>query len=67
MKKKSDIILRIIAVILLLIYVLILAGFIYMIITGSKYIFSMLFVVIVYPIIIYLLVWLKTGFDRKED
>ncbi len=58
---------RILAIVLLLIFVGILIGYIYTIVTKSKYTFSMLFLVIIYPLIVYLILWLKKVFDRKED
>ena len=64
---KHSLFSRILAIVLLLIFVVILIGYIYTIVTKSKYTFSMLFIVIIYPLIVYLILWLKRVFDRKED
>ncbi len=53
---------RLLALFLILIYVVLLGIFIYMIVVGSKYIVAMLFVLIVYPVILYLLLWLRKVF-----
>ncbi len=66
-KTSHSLISRVVAVILLIIFLCLIVSFIYMVITGSEYTFSMLFLVIIYPLIIYLFVWLKKVFSRKED
>ena len=58
---------RVIAIILLAIFAIMLGIFIYFIITGSQYILAMLFVVIVYPIIIYIILWLRKVFNKNEE
>lgn len=62
-QKRSPIV-RIISIILLLGYLVLLGIFIYMIITGSKYLFPMIFVIIIYPVILYLMVWLRKVFSK---
>ena len=58
---------RVIAVLLLAIYAVLLGIFIYLIITQSQYILAMLFVIIVYPIIIYIILWLNKVFSKNEE
>ena len=55
---------RILAWILLGIYALLLGIFIFFIISGSQYILQMLFVIIIYPVILYIIVWLRKVFDK---
>lgn len=62
--KKNGTFARVFALVLLGIYVVLLGGFIYTIISGSEFLWAMLFVIIIYPIIIYLLLWLKKVFTR---
>ena len=56
--------LRIIAILLLVFYVCLLGAFIYMVITGSRYIFAMIFVLIMFPLVLYLMVWLRKVFSK---
>ncbi|MCR5214867.1 MAG: hypothetical protein K6E10_10680 [Eubacterium sp.] len=59
--KRSPII-RALALILILIYVVLIGVFVYFIVTGSQYILAMLFVLIIYPVILYLLLWIRKVF-----
>ena len=61
-KKKRSLLVRIIAIILVTVYVCLLGIFIYMIATGSKYIFAMIFVLIIYPLVLYIMLWLRKVF-----
>ena len=63
-KVKTSLLLRIVAILLLLGYLALLGIFIYMVIAGSKYIFAMIFVLIMYPLILYLMTWLKKVFSK---
>ena len=65
--KKTGIVSRILAFLALLIMVGLIVAFIWCIFSGSKYIIQMLFLVIIYPVIVYVMVWLRKVFDRKED
>ncbi|SEP92967.1 hypothetical protein SAMN02910369_00904 [Lachnospiraceae bacterium NE2001] len=60
---KPNLFFRILAIILLLIYLVLLGVFIFFLITGSEYLMAMLFVIIIYPVILYILVWLKKVFS----
>lgn len=62
--KKASLAARIIAILCLLMFAVMIGIFIYFIITGSEYILAMLFVVIIFPVIIYLIVWLKKVFSK---
>ena len=62
--KKASLAARIIAILCLLMFAVMNGIFIYFIITGSEYILAMLFVVIIFPVIIYLIVWLKKVFSK---
>ena len=62
--KKASLEARIIAILCLLMFAVMIGIFIYFIITGSEYILAMLFVVILFPVIIYLIVWLKKVFSK---
>lgn len=62
--KKASLAARIIAILCLLMFAVMIGIFIYFIITGSEYILAMLFVVILFPVIIYLIVWLKKVFSK---
>lgn len=62
--KKTSLADRIIAILCLLMFAVMIGIFIYFIITGSEYILAMLFVVIIFPVIIYLIVWLKKVFSK---
>ena len=64
---KKPFIIRLFALILLIGFVILLICYIYMLITGSKYSFSMLFLVIIYPIIIYIFIWLKKVFNNRNE
>ena len=64
--KQKGIFSRIVAIILLLGLIVVFGGFIYSIIIG-KYIIQMLFIVIMYPLLIYLFIWVKKVYSRKED
>lgn len=55
---------RILAWILLGIYAVLLGVFIYFIVSGSQYILQMLFIVIIYPVILYIIIWLRKVFDK---
>ena len=63
-KVKTSLLLRIVAILLLLGYLALLGIFIYMVIAGSKYIFAMIFVLIMYPLILYLMTWLRKVFSN---
>ena len=63
-KVKTSLLLRIVAILLLLGYLALLGIFIYMVIAGSKYIFAMIFVLIMYPLILYLMTWLRKVFSK---
>ena len=65
-KEKRSILSRIIAIILLAIYAVFLGIFIYFVITGSKYILAMLFVIIVYPVSLYLIFWIRKVFGGNN-
>ena len=62
--KKASLAARIIAILCLLMFAVMIGIFIYFIITGSEYILAILFVVILFPVIIYLIVWLKKVFSK---
>ena len=62
--KKASLAARIIAILCLLMFAVMIGIFIYFIITGSEYILALLFVVILLPVIIYLIVWLKKVFSK---
>lgn|GEM_PF-2317809 len=64
--KKSSPIIRALSLILILVYLVLLGIFIYFMISGSEYLLAMLFVIIIYPIILYVFVWLKKVFSNKE-
>ncbi len=64
--KKSSPVIRVLSLILILVYLVLLGIFIYFMISGSEYLLAMLFVIIVYPIILYVFVWLKKVFSNKE-
>lgn len=64
--KKSSPVIRALSLILILVYLVLLGIFIYFMISGSEYLLAMLFVIIVYPIILYVFVWLKKVFSNKE-
>lgn len=64
MEKNKNILKRIISIILLLGFVVLLGIFIYTIVSGSAYVIQMLFVVIIYPVIIYIVVWLRKVFEK---
>ncbi len=63
-EKKTSLLARIFATLCLLIFAVMIGIFIYFIITGSEYIMAMLFVVIIFPAILYLIVWLRKVFSR---
>lgn len=63
-KVKTSLLLRIVAILLLFGYLALLGIFIYMVIAGSKYIFAMIFVLIMYPLILYLMTWLRKVFSN---
>ena len=63
-EKKTSLLARIFATLCLLIFAVMIGIFIYFIITGSEYIMAMLFVVIIFPVILYLIVWLRKVFSR---
>ncbi len=65
-KEKRSILSRVIAIILLAIYAVFLGIFIYFVITGSKYILAMLFVIIVYPVSLYLIFWIRKVFGGNN-
>ena len=65
-KEKRSILSRVIAIILLAIYAVFLGVFIYFVITGSKYILAMLFVIIVYPVSLYLIFWIRKVFGGNN-
>ena len=60
-KRKA---LRIIAILLLFFYACLFGLFIYMLITGSRYIFAMIFILIMYPVLLYVMVWLRKVFSK---
>ncbi len=61
---KTSLVTRIVAIICLLIFAIMLGIFIYLVITGSEYILAMLFVIIIFPVILYLIVWLRKVFSK---
>ena len=61
---KKSTALRIIAILLLVFYVCLFGVFIYMIITGSSHIFAMIFIIIMYPVLLYIMVWLRKVFGK---
>ena len=63
-EKKTSLLARIFATLCLLIFAVMIGIFIYFIITGSEYIMAMLFVVIIFPVILYLIVWVRNVFSR---
>lgn len=63
-EKKTSLLARIFATLCLLIFAVMIGIFIFFIITGSEYIMAMLFVVIIFPVILYLIVWLRKVFSR---
>ncbi len=65
--KISKIFVRIFAVLALLVMLGLLGGLIYCIFFNGKYLIQMLFLVIIYPVILYIMVWLKKVFDKRED
>ena len=65
-KEKRSILSRVIAIILLAIYAVFLGIFIYFVISGSKYILAMLFVIIVYPVSLYLIFWIRKVFGGNN-
>ena len=65
-KEKRSILSRVIAIILLAIYAVFLGIFIYFVIIGSKYILAMLFVIIVYPVSLYLIFWIRKVFGGNN-
>ena len=65
-KEKRSILSRIIAIILLAIYAVFLGIFIYFVIIGSKFILPMLFVIIVYPVSLYLIFWIRRVFGGNN-
>ena len=64
---KRSIILRIIALLFLGLYLVFLGIFIYMLFSGSNYVIQMLFVIIVFPVFIYLFVWLRKVFNNEDN
>ena len=62
--KKASLAARIIAILCLLMFAVMIGIFIYFIITGSEYILAMLFVVIIFPVIIYLIIRHKKVFSK---
>ncbi|GEM_PF-4420396 len=55
---------RVMAWILLGVIFLLLAGFIICLITGSRYMYGMLFLLIFVPVFFYLMLWIKKVFSR---
>lgn len=62
--KKRSIIVRILSILLIVFYLVLLGILIYMIATGSRYIMAMIFVVIMYPVILYCMLWLRNVFSK---
>ena len=62
--KKRSLFVRIFALTLVLIYLVLVGIFIYFCATGSGFIFPMLFVLVIYPMVIYLILWLKRVGDK---
>ena len=62
---KNSLFIRVLSIILILIYLALLGIFLYCMITGSEYLLAMLFVIIIYPIILYIFLWLKKVFGNK--
>ena len=58
---------RVLAILLLAIYAVLLGIFIYLVIVQSQYILAMLFVIIIYPIIFYIILWLNKVFSKNEE
>ncbi len=58
---------RIIAIVLLVIMAVLFGIFIYCIIFNQKYVIPMLFVVIIFPILVYLFIWVRKVFNKSED
>ena len=65
--KPHSLFLRIIAIVIIISMIGLLGAFVWCIISGSKYIIQMLFLVIIYPMVIYVMIWLKKVFDKRED
>lgn len=66
-ESKRSIILQIIALLFLCLYLVLLGIFIYMLFSGSNYVIQMLFVIIVFPVFIYLFVWLRKVFNNEDN
>ena len=62
---KRNPMLRVAAWILLIGYLFLLGLFVYMVVTESRYIFAMIFILIMYPLILYLMIWLRKTFGNK--
>ena len=62
---KRNPMLRVAAWILLIGYLFLLGLVVYMVVTGSRYIFAMIFILIMYPLILYLMIWLRKTFGNK--
>lgn len=58
---------RIVAMILVLLFAVILGLFFYCIIFKTEWIVPMLFVLIIYPVVLYVIFWLKKVFSTKAD
>jgi succinate-acetate transporter protein len=61
---KNSLSKRIFAILFLGIYLVLFGIFVYMLFSGSNYVIQMLFVIIVFPVIMYLFVWLRKVFDN---
>ena len=55
---------RVVAIICLVIMAALLVWFVICLVTGSSYTLAVLFLLILYPVVLYLLVWLKKVFSR---
>ena len=66
-QKPTSIGKRVIAIVLLVIMAVIFGIFIYVLIFNQKYVIPMLFVVIIFPILVYLFIWVRKVFNKSED
>lgn len=64
---KTNLVKRLISLLIILIIVSLFGGVIYCIITGSKYLLPMVFVSMIVPVIIYLILWVKKVFSKSDE
>ena len=67
MTVKTNLVKRLISLLIILIIVSLFGGVIYCIITGSKYLLPMVFVSMIVPVIIYLILWVKKVFSKSDE